>query len=115
MDLLQAIVAYLATHPGVLTALGIFVLLAAVGAWYVLYFHLGALLITVLCAGGFASGLLVLYRGYQADMRDLMAVGAFLSLIFPTIYFQAIKVAKVALASSPPPEAKGHAKRAGAA
>ena len=79
-----------------------------------LYHHLGALLITLLCAAGLASGILVLYRGYQADMRDLMAVGGFLILLFPAIFFQAIKVAKIAIGASAPPEAKGHAKRAGA-
>lgn len=114
MELIQAIIAYLAGHPVVLGAIGLFILLALVGAWYVLYHHLGALLITLLCAAGLASGLLVLYRGYQAEMRDLMAVGAFLIVLFPLIYMQAIKVAKVAIGMSPPPEAKGHARRAGA-
>ncbi len=114
MEMLQAVIAYLAGHPVLLGAIGVFVLLAVVGAWYVLYHHLGALLITLLCAAGFASGVLVLYRGFQAEMRDLMAVGAFLVVIFPVIYLQAIKVAKVAIGMSPPPEAKGHARRAGA-
>ncbi len=113
MEPIQAVIAYLAAHPMLLTAIGVFVLLAAVGAWYVLAHHLGVLLVTLLCAAGFASGVLVLYRGYQADMRDLMAVGGFLILLFPIIYQQAIKQARIVVGSAPP-EAKGHARRAGA-
>ena len=114
MDVLQAVIAYLGDHPGQLTALVLFFFLAIIGAWYVLSHHLGSLLITLLCAAGFASGALVLYRGWQEGLRDLMGVGVFLLLIFPIIYQQALKVAKIAFASSAPPESKGYAKRAGA-
>ncbi|MDX2307357.1 MAG: hypothetical protein NW216_03880 [Hyphomicrobium sp.] len=113
MDVFQAVVTYLADHPGQLTALALFVLLAFIGAWYVLSHHLGSLLITLLCAAGFASGALVIYRGWQENLNDLMGVGAFLIVIFPLIYQQAIKVARIAFGSGAPPEAKGHAKRAG--
>ncbi len=114
MEPIQAVITYLAGHPVLLTAIGVFILLAAVGAWYVIAHHLGALLVTLLCAAGFASGVLVTYRGYQAEMRDLMGVGVFLMFLFPIIYQQAIKSARIALGASPPPEAKGHARRAGA-
>ncbi|MEQ1578945.1 MAG: hypothetical protein ABL894_15035 [Hyphomicrobium sp.] len=110
MALLQEISQYLIAHPIVLGSIGVFVLLAAVGAWYVLSHHLGNLVTTLLCAAGFASGVLVLYRGYTASMRDLMAVGAFLMLIFPIIYQQGIKVAQIAFGDA---TSKGHAKRAG--
>jgi hypothetical protein len=110
MSLLQEIAAYLLAHPVILGCIGVFMLLAVVGAWYVLSHHLGNLLTTLLCAAGFASGVLVLYRGYSASMRDLMAVGAFLMLIFPIIYQQGLKVARVAFGDA---TAKGHAKRAG--
>lgn len=111
--MLQEIVTYLSGHPVVLGSIGMFLLLAAIGAWYVLSHHLGALLVTLLCAAGFASGVLVLYRGYQEGMRDLMSVGAFLIVIFPLIYQQAIKVAKIAYGGGDA-MARGHAKRAGA-
>lgn len=114
MEVVQAVVTYLAAHPGQLTVLALFALLAAVGAWYVLSHHLGALLITLLCAAGFASGVLVLYRGFEENLRDLMGVGAFLVIIFPLIYQQAIKVAKIALGNGGPTAMdKGQAKRAG--
>jgi fucose permease len=62
-----------------------------VGLWYVLSHHLQAILITLLSAAGTGSGMLVLYRGYNAEMRDLMAIGLFLVAIFPIIFWQAIK------------------------
>jgi len=76
----------------VLTALGITAGLAAVGLWYVVSHHLEAILITLLTAAGIGSGLLVLYRGYSAEMRDLMGIGLFLVIIFPIIFVQAIKL-----------------------
>ena len=111
--MLQELFSYLSQHPVVLSSIGLFILLAVVGAWYVLSHHLHALLITLLCAAGFAAGGLVFYRGFQAGMRDVMWVGAFLFMIFPIIYQQAIRVAKVAYGSGPSPTAKGHAERAG--
>ncbi len=104
---------YMLEHPVVLAAAGVFVMLALVGAWYVVSHHLHVVLVTLLCAAGFVSGILVLYRGYSGDMRDLMIIGAFLILIFPVIYQQAIRVAKIAFGGAPSPIAKGHARRAG--
>lgn len=83
---------YLAAHPGVLTAIGIAAVLAVVGLWYVISHHLEAILITLLTAAGIGSGLMVLYRGYHADMRDLMLIGLFLIVVFPIIFTQAIKM-----------------------
>ncbi len=110
--MLQELATYLGQHPVILSSIGVFVLLAVVGAWYVLSHHLHALLITLLCAAGFAAGALVLYRGSQANMRDLMAVGGFIMVIFPIIYQQAIRVAKVAYGGASATD-KGHAHRAG--
>jgi hypothetical protein len=110
--MLQELLTYLSHHPTVLSAIGVFVVLALVGAWYVLSHHLQTLLITLLCAAGFAAGWLVAYRGYQAGMRDLIAVGIFFIVTFPIIYQQAIRVAKVAYGGAPSATAKGHAERA---
>ena len=113
-QLYQDLLVYLGDHPMVLGGIGVFVLLAAIGAWYVVSHHLHVLLVTMLCLAGFASGALVLYRGYQTGMRDLMAVGAFLLITFPIVYQQAIKVAKIAFPETAAAMSKGHAKRAGA-
>lgn len=104
---------YLVDHPVVLGAVGVFVLLAIVGAWYVISHHLHAVLTTLLCAAGFVSGILVLYRGYSAGMHDLMIIGGFLIVIFPIVYQQVIHVAKVAYGGAAA-ISKGHARRAGA-
>ncbi|MFN3624394.1 MAG: hypothetical protein ACK4TP_10065 [Hyphomicrobium sp.] len=83
---------YLASHPGILTAIGITALLAVVGLWYVVSHHLQAILITLLTAAGIGSGMLVLYRGFRADMKDLMGIGVFLIAVFPIIFWQAVKM-----------------------
>lgn len=113
-QLLTDLIAYLADHPAVLAAIGVFVLLAIIGAWYVVSHHLHMLLVSTLCAAGFASGAIVLWRGYELSMRDLMAIGAILMVIFPIIYQQLVKVAKLAYGSGPEAMSKGHARRAAA-
>lgn len=90
--MLNELMQYLASHPGILTALGITALLAAVGLWYVVSHHLQAILITLLTAAGIGSGMLVLYRGFRTDMKDLMGIGLFLIVVFPIIFVQAIKM-----------------------
>jgi hypothetical protein len=82
---------YLSAHPAVLSAIGLTAGLAVIGLWYVLYHHLQAILITLLTAAGIGSGMLVLYRGVSAEMNDLMGIGLFLIVIFPIIFWQAIK------------------------
>ena len=84
-------VAYFSVHPAQLSAVGLTAVLAAVGLWYVLAHHLQAILITILCALGTGSGMLVFYRGFNSEMRDLMWIGVFLVAVFPIIYWQAIK------------------------
>ncbi len=116
-QLFHDLTAYLAEHPMVLGGIGLFAILAIVGAWYVVSHHLHVLLVSTLCIAGLASGLLVLYRGYQLGMRDLILVGLFLLVIFPVIYLQLIKVAKIAYGDKTANAAmmsKGMAKRAGA-
>ena len=54
----------------------------------------------------------MLYRGYEASLVDLQIIGAFLIVIFPLVYHQAIRVAKVAFGSEEPPIGRGHARRA---
>lgn len=112
MESYQSIVQYMADHPIVLGAILLFVLLAGIGAWYVLSHHLRVLLVTMLCAGGFAAGVLVLYRGVVLEMNDLIGAGLFLVLIFPLIYREAVRVAAIAFGGDNA-MSKGHAKRAG--
>jgi hypothetical protein len=107
----EQLVAYIAEHPIVLTTFVLFIVLAVIGAWYVLSHHLHVLIITLLCSAGFASGVLVLYRGLTLELQDLQVVGAFLIAIFPIVYQQAIRVARIAY-GPPSAIAKGHAKRA---
>jgi hypothetical protein len=90
--LLDQLIQYLSAHPGVMTAIVVTALLAVVGLWYVVSHHLQAILITLLSAAGIGSGLLVLYRGFSAEMKDLMGIGVFLVVIFPIIFWQAIKL-----------------------
>jgi hypothetical protein len=113
MESYYAFVQYVADHPIVLGVLLLFLFLAIVGAWYVLSHHLHVLLVTLLCAGGFAAGALVLYRGITLEMNDLIAVGGFLVVIFPLIYREAVRVAAIAYGGGGDAVAKGHAKRAG--
>jgi hypothetical protein len=89
--MLEEAVSYLSQHPAVLSAMGLTAGLAAIGLWYVLYHHLQAIIITLLSAAGIGSGMLVLYRGVSSEMRDLMGIGLFLIVIFPIIFWQAIK------------------------
>jgi hypothetical protein len=89
--MLDELIQYLSAHPAVLSAIGLTAALAGIGLWYVLYHHLQAILITLLTAAGIGSGMLVLYRGFTADMKDLMGIGLFLVAIFPVIFWQAIK------------------------
>jgi hypothetical protein len=110
--MLQEFTQYLIDHPAILTALGAFALLALIGGWYVVSHHLHSVLVTLLCAAGFVSGILVFHRGYQSDLPDLQYIGTFLIVIFPLVYHQAIRVAKIAFASEEPPIGKGHARRA---
>ena len=42
-------------------------------------------------AAGIGSGMLVLFRGFRTDTKDLMGIGLFLIVIFPVIFWQAIK------------------------
>jgi len=90
--MLDELIRYLSVHPGVMTAIGITAVLAVVGLWYVVSHHLQAIMITLLTAGGIGSGLLVLYRGFRADMKDLMGIGLFLVVVFPIIFWQAIQM-----------------------
>jgi hypothetical protein len=89
--MLDETIRYLGVHPALLSATGLTAALAAVGLWYVLAHHLQAILITVLSAAGMGSGLLVFYRGFRSEMNDLIGIGLFLIVIFPVIFWQAIK------------------------
>ncbi|MBA4171714.1 MAG: hypothetical protein C0511_03420 [Hyphomicrobium sp.] len=113
--MIQDVLQYLSTHPGVLAAVCLFLFLALIGGWYVVHHHLKLILVTLLCAGGFASGCLVAYRGVQGDMRDLVAIGLFLIVVFPIVYLQALRTTKIAsgMVGGPSAADRGHAKRAG--
>ena len=89
--MLDQTILYLGAHPAVLTAMGLTAALAGVGLWYVVHHHLQAILITLLTAAGIGSGMLVLFRGFRTDTKDLMGIGLFLVGVFPVIFWQAIK------------------------
>jgi hypothetical protein len=108
----QELTQFFVDHPAVSGLLGLFALLALIGGWYVVAHHLHSVIVTLLCAAGFVSGIFVLYRGYESDLRDLQIIGAFLIVIFPLVYHQAIRVAKLAFGGEEPPIARGHARRA---
>lgn len=110
MEHYYAVGQYVTDHPIVLGILLLFLALAVIGAWYVVRHQLHVLLVTLLCASGFAAGALVLYRGIALEQNDLITVGALLVVIFPMIYREAIRVAAIAYGNA---MAKGHAKRAG--
>ena len=111
LELYRNTLQYMVDHPVVLGLAAVFLVLAAVGAWYVVSHHLHSLLITLLCAAGFAAGALVLYRGIVLEMVDLMVAGGFLVLIFPLIYREALRIARVAYGDASA-LSKGHARRA---
>ncbi|MEQ1713958.1 MAG: hypothetical protein ABL908_21535 [Hyphomicrobium sp.] len=118
--MIHDVIQYLSTHPGILATLLLFLFLALVGGWYVLYNYYKLILVTLLCAGGFASGVLVLYRGAQGNARDLIVIGLFLLVVFPIVFYQALQTSKVAYGTKAPtadkgpsPTDKGHARRAG--
>ncbi len=99
----QSIFDYLAAHPKFFMALGAFiVLLAAFGLWYVITHYLQIILITFLCAGGVGSAIVVIYQGVTHELRDLVGIGVFLILVFPVIFWQAIRLSY----AEPPPEPK---------
>jgi hypothetical protein len=106
--MLDDAVRYLGSHPAVLSAIGLTAGLAVVGLWYVVYHHLQAILITLLTAAGIGSGMLVLYRGYRAEMNDMVVIGLFLIVIFPVIFWQAIKLLEpvVPMGRTPRPSAR---------
>jgi len=67
------VISYLAIHPVVFGVLLLFLVLAGVGGWYVIANYIQVLLVTMLCAAGFASGVLVLVRGVK-DASDVFSV-----------------------------------------
>ena len=81
--MLDQTILYLGAHPAVLTAMGLTAVLAGVGLWYVVHHHLQAILITLLTAAGIGSGMLVLFRGFRTDTKDLMGIGLFLIVDLP--------------------------------
>jgi len=82
---------FLQTHPLLGALLGAVVALAVVGMWYVISHHLKAIVITLVCAAGAASGVIVFWRGIGNDLPDLIAIGAFLMVVFPVFNYQAIR------------------------
>lgn len=95
--------AYLAAHPVLTTVLALTVVLALVGLWYVVFNHFKLILVTALCGAGLVSGIVVLYRGADAEMRDLIGIGLFLCAAFPVIFWQVVRSQKKAVAPPHPP------------
>jgi len=98
--MLQEIVQYMQAHPRLTVTLGVIVLLAIVGLWYVLAHHLEAILMTFLTVAGMASGAIVFYRGLEGGMQDLAWIGLFLMVVFPVVFYQAVKTQKSIVATS---------------
>ena len=97
----QDIIQYFTAHPGLLAALACVALLAIIGLWYVVAFHLKEIVFAAMCFAGLASGVIVFYRGFTAPMRDLMGIGAFLMVLFPVIFLQALRRSRVTQTARP--------------
>lgn len=100
--MIQDVIRYLTTHPGLLTGLAVVALLAVIGLWYVVAHHLKEIVIAMACFAGLASGVVVFYRGMTVPMKDLIAIGLFLIVLFPVIFFQSIGRSKAAQQAKPP-------------
>lgn len=98
--MLQEIVQYMQAHPRLTVTLGLILVLAIVGLWYVLAHHLEAIVTTILTVAGMASGAIVFYRGLEGGMQDLAWIGLFLMVVFPVIFYQAVKSQKTIVATS---------------
>jgi len=85
---------YLSAHPALAGVLLLTIVLAGVGLWYVMHNHFQAILVTLLCGAGLLSGFVVLYRGAEAEMRDLIVIGLFLVAAFPVIYLLSVRTHK---------------------
>lgn len=93
--------AYLSAHPVLASVLALTVVLALIGLWYVIFNHFRAILVTLLCGAGLLSGIVVVYRGAEASMSDLVAIGLFLIVAFPVIFAWAIRSEKKAVVATP--------------
>lgn len=86
--------AYLTAHPMLAAMMALTVVLACIGLWYVVYNHFKAIFITLVCGAGLLSGFVVLYRGAEAEMRDLIAIGLLLVFAFPAIFWHEMRSQK---------------------
>lgn len=100
--MIHDVIHYFTAHPGLLGALAVVALLAVIGLWYVVMNHLKEIVIAALCFAGLASGVVVFYRGVTVPHNDLIAIGLFLVVLFPAIFFQAIGRSKAAQSVKPP-------------
>jgi hypothetical protein len=91
--MVNSVLQYLTAHPILSGALALTVVLAVVGLWYVIAHHLRAIVLTLMTTAGLASGAVVAYRGAERSMHDLVAIGIFLIIVFPIIFFRIIKPA----------------------
>ena len=103
----QDIVHYFSSHPGLLGLLGLVAVLAIIGLWYVIAHHLTEIVVTLLCSGGLASGVVVLYRGATVPMKDLILIGLFLIVLFPIIFLLAIRRSAKEQKKTTPPATPG--------
>ncbi len=85
------VVSFVQAHPILSSLLGLISMLAIVGLWYVLAHHLKQIVNTLICLAGVVSGVIVFWRGTLSDHVDLLTIGTFLILIFPVIFYQAIR------------------------
>lgn len=99
--MIQEVVQYLQAHPRLSATLGLIFVLAVVGLWYVIAHHLAAIMTTFITVAGMSSGAVVFYRGLENGLQDLAWIGLFLMLIFPIIFYQAIKSQQAIVAAAP--------------
>lgn len=108
----QYIADFLQSNPVTLPVVVAAMLLALVGLWYIVYHHLQVILITLLCTAGLLSGGVVMFRGAQHGMKDLMIIGLFLMIVFPVIFYQALQLSQAGPPKpAPKPDDKLQAKK----
>lgn len=100
--MLQSVTQFVQGHPVLTGGLLLFAALGLIGLWYVVANYFDAIVTTLICIAGAMSGVVVFYRGIDGNYSDLVAIGGFLMVIFPVIFFQSIRThKKIALKPSP--------------
>lgn len=108
----QELQQFVRDNPAALVGVTVFFVLALIGGWYVIAHHLREVVIAMFCLAGFGSGLVVLYYGLTIPLLNLEIAGAFLVVIFPLIYMEALRISNRVRGSSGAAISKGQASSA---